>query len=144
MISMIRILQRNKHPLTWFYSTLFYINLFVGMWLHNWLLITTSLIGVLTVTLFHPPMKNVPAWAEKFIATISEQWQETPFVVRYSLLFTSLAVTVLLLYALWQNSVLLTVLSLVAIILIKGYFLRKPLGRFYNRSTNNGAEAKEK
>jgi len=127
MISIAELLERHKHPLTWLYSLLFYINLFTGMWLHNWLIISASLLGILAVTLFQPAIKTVPAWSEKLIAITLKQWQSMPSLYRIATVSASLLITFGLLCALWRNNVTLTVLFIVMIVALKAYFLQKPL-----------------
>lgn len=144
MISIVDLFQRHKHPLSWLYITLFYINLFVGLWLHNWLLIVTSVTGVFAVTLFQPPVKKVPAWSERMIQIISEQWLDTAVWLRVVLLVVSLLITAGLFYALWQNSVFGTTLSLLVLFAIKGYFWQKPLCVIYGRYADKVDRIKHK
>lgn len=129
---MIALLERHKHPLTWLYSLLFYINLFVGLWLHHWLLILTSVTGVIAVTFFQPASKRVPAWADRFMAIAAKQWLALSGLTQIAVMFFSLLLLIVLMMGLWQNSVFITASSLIVLILVKAYFLQEPILHAFN------------
>ncbi|KPJ67457.1 MAG: hypothetical protein AMJ43_04160 [Coxiella sp. DG_40] len=105
-----KLLQRHRNPLSWITSLIFLITLCLGMWLHNFILITVGIICFATSWFWFPKPKTTFKWSEQLIEAEIEFLEQSLQGSKAVAMVFMAVLMVMILAAFWFHKLLIGLL----------------------------------